>query len=76
MCIYPHGSRVFMIARALILLSLAARLTIVSLDAYLTSNSYLPPCGLTSCYAHPKLVILIEDIHTSTDTTSDMQMNT
>ena len=35
MCIYPHGSRVFMIVRALILLFLAARLTTVSLDKVL-----------------------------------------
>ena len=32
MCIYPHGSLVFMIVRTLILLSLAMRLTTVSLD--------------------------------------------
>ena len=32
MCIYPDGSRVFMIAWVLILLSLAAQLTTVSLD--------------------------------------------
>ena len=32
MCMYPHGSRVFMIACVLILLSLAMRLTTVSLD--------------------------------------------
>ena len=37
MCIYPHGSRVFMIARAYILLSLAARLTTVSLDTFTVS---------------------------------------
>ena len=32
MCIYPHGSHVYMIARALILLSLAEPLTTVSFD--------------------------------------------
>ena len=31
-CINPHGSHIFMIVRTLILLSLAARLTTVSLD--------------------------------------------
>ena len=42
MCIYPHGSRVFMIARVLILLFLAARLTAVSLDNYADIPLYYP----------------------------------
>ena len=57
MCIYPHGSRVFMIARTLILLSLAARLTTVSLDISLCYLIETVVCLLlsTSFYLYQSL---------------------
>ena len=52
MCIYPHGSRIFMIAHALIPLSLAARLTTMSLHN--TGKSALPDMHSTQGYTMPE----------------------
>ena len=58
MCIYPHGSRFFIIARTLILLSLTAQLTTVSLDFIprtyykgLHSNAYNIDLNLNRLYS-------------------------